>query len=269
MKNVLLKIEYDGSGFSGWQRQPGRRTVQGEIERVLSILCAQEIHIDGTGRTDAGVHALGQCASFSGEFGIPVDRIAAAANALLAENRMVGGDIRIISAEEMEPGFHARHSACGKTYIYRIRNSEIMPVFMRKYVYHVRKKLDTDAMISAAFHLEGTMDFSTFMTDAAEYTGSTVKTVHSARIAADGDDIVFRITGSGFLYNMVRIMTGTLVDIGIGRMSAGEMPEIVQAHDRRRAGHTAPPQGLYMEKVYFSEEELKKGAEACRASDIF
>ncbi|MBR5228941.1 MAG: tRNA pseudouridine synthase A, partial [Firmicutes bacterium] len=123
MKNILLKIEYDGTNFFGWQRQPEVRTVQGEIESVLTQLCRIPVTIDGTGRTDACVHALGQCATFSGEFGIPVDRLMTAANDILAESRLKAGDVRIVSAQEVEPGFHARFSAVGKTYVYRIYNS--------------------------------------------------------------------------------------------------------------------------------------------------
>lgn len=259
MKNILLTIEYDGTAFSGWQRQPGLRTVQGELEQVLSHLCRQDIRIDGTGRTDAGVHALGQCASFEAEFGIPVERIPKAANALLAESRLVAGDIRILSAEEKEPGFHARHSAVGKTYVYRIYQSETMPVFLRNYRYHIKKALDVDAMREAAPLFTGRKDFRGFMTDAAAYTGSTVKTVYGAGVWSRGEEILFRVTGSGFLYNMVRIMAGTLTDIGLGRIRPEELEDIIRSGDRSRAGHTAPPQGLYMERVYFDETSLYEG----------
>lgn len=257
MKNILLTVEYDGTGFAGWQRQPGLRTVQGELERVLSILCAQEIRIDGTGRTDAGVHALGQRASFEADFGIPVERIPKAANDLLAPSRLVEGDVRILSAEEKEPGFHARHSAVGKTYIYRIYNSEQMPVFLRNYRYHVKKPLNVEAMRKAAAAFPGRRDFRAFMTEASAFEGSTEKTIYDARIQEEGGEIAFSVTGSGFLYNMVRIMTGTLVDVGLGRIAPEELTEIAASGDRSRAGHTAPPQGLYMKQVYFNLEDLK------------
>ena len=256
MKNILLTIEYDGTGFSGWQRQPGLRTVQGELERVLSILCAQEIRIDGTGRTDAGVHALGQCASFEADFGIPVERIPRAANDLLAPDRLVEGDVRILSAEEKEPGFHARHSAVGKTYVYRIFNSKDMPVFLRNYRYHVRKPLAVEAMRRAASRFPGKKDFRSFMTDASAFEGSTEKIIYDARVLENGEEIVFSVTGSGFLYNMVRIMTGTLVDVGLGRIAPDEMDGIIASLDRSAAGHTAPPQGLYMKQVYFNRKDI-------------
>lgn len=258
MKNVLLTIEYDGTDFSGWQRQPGQRTVQGELERVLSILCRIPITVDGTGRTDAGVHALGQRATFHGEFGIPVARIPAAANDLLAVSRQKPGDLRILSAQEVPEDFHARYNAVGKTYLYRIYNREEMPVFLRNYRYHVAKPLNLDAMRKAARMFEGTRDFRSFMTDAASFEGSTVKKIYAAEVVGDGENIRFAVTGSGFLYNMVRIMTGTLVDIGLGRIPIEDLKEILDAEERSRAGHTAPPQGLYMAQVYFSEEELRK-----------
>ncbi|MDD6254995.1 MAG: tRNA pseudouridine(38-40) synthase TruA [Eubacteriales bacterium] len=261
MRNVLIRIEYDGTAFYGWQRQPGRRTVQGELERVLSVLCGGNITIDGTGRTDAGVHALGQCATFSGEFSIPADRIPRAANGLLAENRMKQGDIRILSAEDVPAGFHARKSAVGKTYIYRIYNAKNMPVFLRNYRYNVKKQLNTDAMIKAASFFTGTRDYSSFMTASDDFRGSTVKTVHAVNIREEGRDISIAVTGSGFLYNMVRIMAGTLVDIGTGRIPADRAVEIAAACDRSAAGHTAPAQGLYMAEVYFSTDDLVKGTE--------
>lgn len=260
MKNILLKIEYDGTGFSGWQRQPEQRTVQGELERVLSILCAQDIQIDGTGRTDAGVHAIGQCASFEADFRIPVDRIPRAANDLLAESRMVTGDIRVVSAEEKEPGFHARHSAIGKTYVYRLYNAESMPPFLRNFRYFVKRPLDIEAMKQAAKAFVGKKDFRTFMAAAPDFTGSTEKTIYGANIIVDGPEVDFAVTGSGFLYNMVRIMAGTLVDVGLGRIRADEMEDIVASLDRARAGHTAPPQGLFMKQVYFDEVSLRAGA---------
>ncbi len=261
MRHILLKIEYDGSAFSGWQRQPGKRTVQGEIERVLSILCRQPVNIDGTGRTDAGVHAYGQCATFHGDFGIPTERIPVAANAILAESRLVTGDIRILSAEDVDESFHARFHAIGKTYLYRIHCAEEMPVFLRHYRYSFRKPLDIRRMQEAAEILAGTHDFRTFMTDASQFEGSTVRTIHGLSVTEESSELCIAVTGSGFLYNMVRILTGTLLDIGTGHIPPEETAGILAACDRQRAGHTAPPQGLYMAEVYFSPEELHRGLE--------
>lgn len=261
MRNMLIKIEYDGTAFHGWQRQPGSRTVQGEIEKVLSVLCRGPVSIDGTGRTDAGVHALGQCATFSGDFAIPAERIPVAANGLLAENRNKQGDIRILSAEDVPADFHARHSAVGKTYVYRIYNAETMPVFLRNYRYNVKKTLDMGAMEKAADLLQGTRDYSSFMTASDDFDGSTVKTVYAVNVRGSGRDISIAVTGSGFLYNMVRIIAGTLVDVGTGRIAPEDIDGIVSACDRSKAGHTAPAQGLYMAEVYFDMEKLLAGAE--------
>ncbi len=265
-KNLLITVEYDGTAFSGWQRQPGMRTIQGELERVLSILCRQDIQIDGTGRTDAGVHALGQCATFSGDFAIPEDRLMTAANDILAESRLKGGDVRITSVRNVPEGFHARFSAKGKRYIYKIFNGTDMPVFQRNYRYCVKKPLDIEAMAAALEAFRGTHDFAGFMAAGSNLKGSTERTIFDTRfsIAEVGDmklragqgearEIEIAVAGNGFLYNMVRIIAGTLVDVGLGKISAKDLPEIIDSCDRSRAGHTAPPQGLYMAEVFFDE----------------
>jgi len=264
IKNILLKIEYDGTGFSGWQRQPEARTVQGEIESVLTQLCRIPVTIDGTGRTDAGVHALGQCATFSGEFGIPVDRLVTAANDILAESRLKAGDVRIVSAQEVDPGFHARFSAVGKTYVYRIFNAEDMPVFLRNYRYNVKKPLDFESMVIAARAFEGKQDFGAFMAQGSTPQETTVRTIYGLNIERDGAEIAISVTGDGFLYNMVRIITGTLVDVGLGKIAADDVADIINGCDRNRAGHTAPPQGLYMAQVYFDKDDMLAGAGVSR-----
>ena len=265
MRNVLLKIEYDGTYFSGWARQPKIRTVQGELEKILSDLCCTSVELKGTGRTDAGVHAVGQCATFSGDFGIPTDRLARAANDILAENRFKGGVIRISEAVEVPEGFHAGFDAVGKTYTYMIRLAEEMSVFLSNYRYHIKKPLDIDKMQAAIMHFEGTHDFAAFMAAGGTPHKSTVRHIYSAQIAAfDRDesvtDIAISITGDGFLYNMVRIIVGTLVDVGLGRIAVKAVPDIIAGCDRQMAGHTAPPQGLYMKQVYFTKEALIAGA---------
>ena len=260
MRNILLKIEYDGTEFSGWQRQPQPevRTVQGEIEETLSRLCGQEIRIDGTGRTDAGVHALGQCATFSGDFGIPVERLAKAANDILADSRQKCGPVRIISAEEVPEGFHARFSAKGKTYVYRICNAENMPVFMRNYRYHVKQPLDTDAMKKAAAAFPGKRDFEAFMAMGSNPQETTVRTIFGVNIETRGSEINISVTGDGFLYNMVRIMVGTLIFINEGKIGETQIPDILASKDRTRGGKTVPPQGLYLNEVYYDKD---KGSE--------
>ncbi|MDI9494097.1 MAG: tRNA pseudouridine(38-40) synthase TruA [Bacillota bacterium] len=283
MKNVLLTIEYDGTNFSGWQRQPGRRTVQGELERVLSILCKQEVKLQGTSRTDAGVHALDQRACFCGEFGIPVDRIPIAANKMLAgDGPFAVGDVRILRAQEVPLDFNPRFRAKGKTYIYKMRNAPQSDILQRNYSYQIHKPLDLQAMKHAAEFLIGEHDFRSFMAAGGNVPESTIRTIYNIEweqrpLAAgtgynsaadfdgstfdgstfDGSTIEFAITGNGFLYNMVRIIIGTLVDIGLRKIDPEDMKNIIQSRDRQKAGHTAPPGGLYLAKVYFDEEDLK------------
>ena len=252
-KNVLLTIEYDGTGFCGWQKQPGKRTVQGEIERVLSIVCAQDIRINGTSRTDAGVHANGQRASFKGVFGIPADRIAVAANNILngGKNSMgCSSDARIIKAEEKPPEFHARFSAKAKKYVYIVKNDGSTDIFRRNYAYQVIRPLDLAAMEDAAKLIPGTRDFKCFQASGGEEKKSTVRTVHDLHIIA-GQDIRIEITGDAFLYNMVRIIAGTLVEVGLGKIHPAAIPHMIESCDRQNAGHTAPPGGLYLAEVYY------------------
>lgn len=300
-RNILLTIEYDGTNFYGWQRQPDVRTVQGTLEDVLSKVCGGRVLIEGSGRTDAGVHAFGQRATFCGDFGIPTERIAYAANNILSES-MKDGDVRITKAEEVQKGFHARFDAVGKKYIYKIRNADHMPVFLRNYRYRVWRKLDLDAMGQATGFIVGTRDFACFQSAGATPKESTVRTVKSlnlksavqdlnyigftaagtdnteiagagtdkteiaaagtdnTEIAGDGTDktagtagidIDIEIVGDGFLYNMVRIIAGTLIDVGTGKIEPEFVQEIIRSKERRFAGFTAPPQGLYLAEVYY------------------
>lgn len=263
-KTILLVIEYDGTEFSGWQRQPEARTVQGTLEEALTRLCRVPVQIDGTGRTDAGVHALGQCATFRGAFGIPVEKMQTAANAILAESRQKAGAIRIREVREVPENFHARFSAAGKTYLYRLYLGGEMPVFLRNYRYQIRKPLDVRAMRRAARAFEGSHDFAAFMSQGSTPQVTTVRRIVGMNLEQDGPELLLSVTGDGFLYNMVRIITGTLVDVGLGRLDAERVPDIIDSRDRQRAGHTAPPQGLFMAEVYFSEEAMARGAKASR-----
>lgn len=261
-RNILLTIQYDGTNFSGWQRQPNARTVQGEIEAVLSKICAQPMQINGTSRTDAGVHALGQCASFKGEFGIPTDRIARAANNMLAAS--VGAprqcaDVRIVKVEEMPEDFHARFDCKGKTYRYIIRHGCEADVFQRNYTYQLQEKLDAEAMREGAAHIVGTHDFACFQAAGGTPRETTVRTIFDLRVLEHGSDTLWiEVTGDGFLYNMVRIIVGTLVEIGQGKRTAASVAETIASADRRNAGHTAPAEGLYLKEIYYDAEEMKK-----------
>lgn len=272
IKNILLKIRYDGTPFCGWQRQPQQLTVQGEVERVLSILCAAPVEINGTSRTDAGVHAYGQQASFSGDFAIPVENIKRAANNLLHPA------IEIVQVDQVDPDFHARFNAVGKTYEYVIISSRRRDPFLRDRCYFVDRQLDVERMRQAAEYIEGTHDFRCFQAAGSQIRENTVRTVFSLNIedspwdggyheepeGTDGRDfpgrrIVIRITGDGFLYNMVRIIAGTLTDVGLGRMSVADVKRVVESADRTKAGHTAPPQGLYLDRIYYDRKSLMEG----------
>lgn len=253
-RNILLTIEYDGSGFHGWQRQPEVRTVQGELERVLSHLCGMPVAINGTSRTDAGVHALGQRASFRGSFGIPTDRIALAANNLLAggmNSQQEVGDVRIIKAEDVPEDFHARFSSRGKMYRYIIRNCPEVDIFRRNYCYQVRQPLDLDVMRQAAAYIEGTHDFKSFQASGGQEKETTVRTIHSLIIRREAENVIIEVSGDGFLYNMVRIIVGTLTEVGLGKKNPDELKNIIESRDRQKAGHTAPAEGLYLVEVYY------------------
>ncbi len=253
MRNILIKIAYDGTGFSGWQRQPNARTVCGTLEETLSVLCGQPVRLDGTSRTDAGVHALGQCASFQlPEGGIPTDRIAAAANNMLAADRLEGvGEIMLLSAEEKPEGFHARYSSRGKRYLYLIWNSPEKSPFRRTQYYQVAEPLDVGAMKRAAAFIKGTHDFKCFEAAGSTVRESTVRTVSQLDIERDGPQVRIAIAGDGFLYHMVRIIAGTLVEVGRHERTEEAVREAIDRLDRGLAGHTAPPQGLYLQEVFY------------------
>lgn len=272
MKNVKLTIQYDGTCFSGWQKQKNQRTVQGELERVLSVLCSQKIEISGTSRTDAGVHACAQVANFKGIFSIPVENIKKAANGLLPR------DIAILKAEEAADDFHARFSAIGKKYCYKIENSIDGSVFLKNYCCHVSKELNIHAMREAAANIVGTHDFKAFMSSSGNEPASTVRTVYGIKfneyngnkaeigcgLGSSAKIIEIEVAGNGFLYNMVRIIAGTLIDAGTGKIKPSDIPEIIQSKERKNAGHTAPASGLYLKEIYFEEEELRRKLNDCR-----
>ena len=254
MRNILLTIEYDGSGFHGWQEQPNVRTVQGELQRALGIVLAEEVQVAGTSRTDAGVHALGQCCSFETENPIPVENLKKAANNALSEGKAgagaIPGDIKILDCKEVPEGFHARFDCKGKTYGYLINTGE-PDVFRRKYCYFVDGRLDVDAMNAAKEHILGTHDFACFQSAGGTLRETTVRTISDLTIENQGDDYMIRVTGDGFLYNMVRIIVGTLVEVGLGKKTPDSVKDAIDGKDRSLAGHTAPAEGLYLEKIYF------------------
>ena len=252
-KNILLKIQYDGTNFRGWQRQPGQRTVQGEIEHVLQYLAGREISINGTSRTDRGVHALGQCASFVWDFPLPTEKLPFILNKRFGAGGIgrsgAPGDIRILEAREMPPDFHARFSCRGKTYRYIIeRNGDI---FRRNMAFQLADSLDHAAMREGAKFIVGTHDFKSFEASGGNPRETTVRTISDLTIEEEGDRTVIEVTGDGFLYNMVRIMVGTLVEVGTGKRTPDQIRCILDGSDRQLAGFTAPPQGLYLKEIYF------------------
>ena len=251
MKNIFLKIAYDGTNFSGWQRQPGKRTVCGELERVLKAVTGEDIKLDGTSRTDSGVHAYGQCASFKADIKIPAENLARAMNNALAKDRLEGvGEIRILEALEMPEDFHARFSSKGKRYIYRISCGKDPDVFKRNYYYQIKRELDVSKMKEAAAYIIGEHDFACFQS-AGSPKETTVRTVYDIVIDEKDGDVTIKVSGNGFLYNMVRIITGTLVEVGLGKRTPESVKDAIDSLDRQKAGHVAPPQGLYLDEVFF------------------
>ncbi len=244
MKNIKLTIAYNGTNYSGWQRQTNAKTVQGEIERALRIVMNKNITIHGSGRTDAGVHALGQVASFSEEFSIPIDRLE------FALNNALPLDIVINSIEEAPMDFHARYSSKGKKYIYKIYNDVKRNPIYSYQSYFVRRYIDINKLRAASKHFLGEHDFSAFMTSGSSIK-NTVRTIQDINIYTEDKFIVLEYKGNGFLYNMVRIITGTLLDVCSGKIDINDLDSIIKSKNRRKAGHKAPSQGLYLAKVYY------------------
>ena len=244
MRNLRLDLCYDGTRYRGWQRLPGKDdTIQGKLETTLSRILGEPIEISGSGRTDAGVHARGQVANFHCESTMPSGEI------LENLRRYLPEDIGIYSCRDVSPRFHARLNAKEKTYLYRIWYSEDPCVFDRRYVSVIREHLDLSAMKQAAQLLCGEHDFSAFCGN-AKMKKSTVRFIRSIELRQDGKEIRMYFTGNGFLHNMVRILVGTLVEVGRGERAAGSIPELFGGK-RADAGFLAPAQGLCLEEVMY------------------
>ena len=245
MHTYRLTLSYDGTRYNGWQRQGNtQNTIQEKLETLLSRLLGEEIEVAGSGRTDAGVHASGQVVSFhTTQYHDPAQ--------LLREIRQyLPDDIGAMDLCEASPRFHARLNATGKTYVYRVWNSSVPNVFQRKYQYQVDSKLNIEAMRTAAADLIGTHDFMSFCAN-KRMKKSTVRTIQSIDITPIGDEIRFTFTGNGFLYHMVRILVGTLLEVGMGTRDMHSMPALLDAKDRSQAGFLTPAQGLCLEAVYY------------------
>ena len=244
MRNLRLEICYDGTRYRGWQRLPGKDdTIQGKLETALSRILGETVEISGSGRTDAGVHAKGQVANFHCESTMAAEEILANLKRYLPE------DIGIYSCKEVSPRFHARLNAKEKTYLYRIHNSDAPCVFDRRYVAVMEEPLDLEKMRSAAVHFLGEHDFSAFCTN-AKMKKSTVRYIRSMEVERVGEEIRITVTGNGFLQNMVRIIVGTLVEVGRGERSGDSIPALFGGK-RAAAGFLAPAQGLCLQEVFY------------------
>ena len=237
IRKIKLTIQYDGSRYSGWQIQPGKRTIQGELVEALSNLVGVRIHIHGASRTDAGVSALGQVGLFEIDSPIPTENFAKAVNGRLPH------EIVVTSAEEVSRDFDLLGEVKSKLYRYSIYTGRYRPVLRLNQCWHIPKKLDAGAMNQAAQYLVGKKDFKSFAS-AADRRASSVRTIFSCDITAEDKWIYVNVEGDGFLYNMVRNIVGTIVEIGLGRWKPEKINEILEAKDRTAAGRLAPPQGL-------------------------
>jgi len=244
MRNVKLIIEYDGTNYHGWQKQKNAKTVQDTIERAIKGLTGEKVDLIGASRTDFGVHALGQVANFITNSGIPGDRFS------YALNRMLPDDIVIKESQEVDMDFHARYKAKGKRYRYLIYNSQFPSALLRHRTYHVSHKLDFESMQRAASYFLGTHDFSAFRSSGSS-AKTSVRTITDVSLEREDKIVKFEIAGDGFLYNMVRIIVGTLMEVGIGKIRADEIPQIIESRKRKRAGRTAPAEGLNLVEVYY------------------
>jgi tRNA pseudouridine38-40 synthase len=247
-KTFKLIIEYDGSGFHGWQRQKSDRSVQETIEKALAVMTRERVPLIGSGRTDAGVHALGQVASFTTRARLDAEALRNGLNSLLPDDVVIR-DCHLAAAE-----FHARFGAVAKHYRYHILNRPIPPAIGRHFVWHIRKSLDIPAMRTAADGLLGTHDFKAFE-GAGSPRSHTVRTVSISAVKQTGDgSLTYDIAANGFLRFMVRNIVGTLVAVGLGKTPAEQVPDILQSRDRSRAGATAPPQGLFLMDVSYPQD---------------
>lgn len=248
MRRIRITVAYDGTRYHGWQVQPGLATIQSELERVLSDIDNRPVQVAGSGRTDAGVHAKGQVAAFDLENRLPCP------NLKKAMNRILPGDIRILEASEADPAFHPRFDAKSKTYEYRIWRAEVCPPMRRLYTFHFPYPLDEAAMIAAAPLLEGEHDFSAFAaSDEKDELGrSKVRAIFSSRLFRDGDELVYQVRGSGFLKHMVRIIVGTLKEVGKANLDAAGIAARLDPAYAGKAGPAAPARGLCLLGVDYS-----------------
>lgn len=246
-KNIRLKIEYDGTNYSGWQKQKNGnvRTIQDSIEKAIECATKEKVKLIGCSRTDAGVHALAYIANFETTSTIPGEKFKDALNRFLPE------DIFILKSEEVSIDFHSRFDCIGKTYVYKILNRQFFSPIQRNYIYHVKYNLDVNSMIEASKFLVGTHDFNAFKKSDRNLK-TTIKTITSIDISKNNDIIEIHVSGNGFLYNMVRIISGTLIEVGLSRKKPEDIPIILQSKNRCKAGMCAPATGLYLKELFYN-----------------
>ena len=245
MSNYKMVLQYEGTRYQGWQRQESTgNTIQGKLEALLTKMCGEKVEIQGSGRTDAGVHALGQVAN------VHMETDKTSAEIMEYMNRYLPEDIGVISVEEVGERFHSRLNAKGKTYCYKIINSTVPHVFERRYAYVYPAQLNLEAMREAASHLVGTHDFASF-TSAKKSKKSTVRTIDEIRIEVKGDRICIYYSGNGFLFHMVRILTGTLLEVGTGEKKPEDIIKILNNKKRECAGFLVPASGLTLLEVRY------------------
>lgn len=249
MRNIALTIQFDGTAYHGWQRQNNAFSVQQAIESALSRITGAPVTVTGCGRTDAGVHALRYVCNFLTEARMPAERFAPALNSVLP------CDIRCLAAADVPKSFHARFSAIGKRYRYLIDHAPVGDVFLRDRAWQYRYPLDFAQMQRACDAFIGKHDFAAFCASGSEVS-NTVREIYSLTLERQGSLILMEVYGNGFLYNMVRIIAGTLVWVGSGKICAEQIAEIIDKRDRKLAGITAPPQGLYLQEVLYPERML-------------
>ena len=244
MKNIKLIIEYEGTNYWGWQTQNNLSTVQGEVKKAVDIATGEEIQLIGSGRTDKKVHALGQVANFITNSNIPGERYKYLLDFLLPD------DITIVDSEEVDIKFHSRFDAKKKRYRYMVYNEKLPSAIYRNFSYHVKDNLNIEDMVEASKYFIGTHDFTSFKVSKT-IKPNNIRTIYDINIEKKGSIIEFTFEGNSFLHNMVRIMVGTLIYVGNGKINKNEIPKIILERNRDKAGVTAPPQGLFLEKVYY------------------
>ena len=255
MRRIKFTLAYDGTDFHGWQVQPGLATIQGALEQVFGEIEGRAVHVAGSGRTDAGVHALRQTAAVSLSNPIPL------ANLRKAANRLLPASIRVLETEEVEAGFHPRHHAVSKAYEYRMFRGEVCPPVEWRYVHHYPYPLDVDRMTFLAGVLEGAHDFGAFAAADDREMESAVRTIFSSRLERTGDHMFYRVSGSGFLKHMVRNIVGTLIEAGKGNLDENGLREFLTPGCGKRAGPTAPAKALFLVRVEYSHRET--GTDSC------